>query len=409
MLSTDHYGGYHMKKTAIINKTVSCLCAVSLAAGSFAIPNAAFAEDAAGSSSAGVSVQAAVHTITFETNGGSEIQPITGADGDKLALPASPTKDGEKFLRWYTDADLKTAFDSYQAITGDITLYARWFTPVTQDGVTYDQPLEADIFNETGGALGSGNYVLTDDINIPKDMFFVVGSGHDVKLHLNGHNIECNNSTTAFKVDGGELTVTDNEDGSAGSIIAKGNAFTMSSPATSTINLSNILCKSGDSPIYAGSTVGTSINIYSGEFSPLTASSDFIIVEAFDNCPTTLKVYGGKFNGIIAKPNTDLDITITGGLFPMGTLTQEGLNWDSDGEYRAAYNFEENMMEVSYYGVEYFLNGHGVTPTPDRVKYDEPLIEPEKPPIPTGRSQAGTEIRSASTHSILNIMKPPFN
>ena len=371
-----------MKKTAIINKTVSCLCAVSLAAGSFALPNEAFAEDTAGSSSAGVSVQAAEHTVTFETNGGSEIQPITVADGDKLTLPASPTKDGEKFLRWYTDADLKTAFDSDQAITGDITLYARWFTPVTQDGVTYDQPLDAEIFNTSGGALESGNYVLTDDINIPETQYFTIHGNRDVKLHLNGHNIECNNSTTAFNVICGELTVTDNEDGTKGSINCSGNAFSMASPQASTINLYNILCKSGESPIYSVSTFGASINIYSGEFSPLTASSEFTIVETFDNFPTALKVYGGKFNGIIAKPNTDLDITITGGLFPRDTLTQEGLNWDSNGEYKAAYNFEENMMEVSYYGTEYFLNGHGVTPTPDRVKYGDPLTEPEKPTDP---------------------------
>ena len=33
-----------------------------------------------------------------------------------------------------------------------------------------------------------------------------------------------------------------------------------------------------------------------------------------------------KFNGIIAKPSSDLTTTITGGLFPWNTLTQTGLN-----------------------------------------------------------------------------------
>lgn len=40
------------------------------------------------------------------------------------------------------------------------------------------------------------------------------------------------------------------------------------------------------------------------------------------------------------------------------------------------------MMEVSYYGTEYFLNGHGTSPTPARVKYGDPLTEPDKPTDP---------------------------
>lgn len=227
--------------------------------------------------------------------------------------------------------------------------------------------------------------MLTDDINIPKDLFFVIGGNYDVKIHLNGHKIECYNSTTASKINGGELTVTDNEDGTKGSIISNRNAFTMSSPQNSTINLYNVSYRCGSedySLIYAGSSASTSINIYSGEFSPLTALSDFTIVRVESHSPTNLMVSGGKFNGIIAKPSSDLTTTITGGLFPWNTLTQTGLNWDSNGEYKAAYNWDYNMMEVSYYGTEYFLNGHGTSPTPARVKYGDPLTEPDKPTDP---------------------------
>lgn len=312
----------YMNKSTLINRTVSWLCAVSLAAGASALPNAAFAAD------------------------------VPVASSESVSVPAAEQ---------YT---------------------------ITQDGVTFDKPLDASIFDTMSGTLESGNYVLTDDIIIPENKFFTISGGSDVKIHLNGHKIECNNSLKAFDVTGGELTVTDSEDGTKGSIISSGNVFTMSSPQASTINLYNVSYISGKSTIYSASGSRASINIYSGEFSPKTASDDFLIVETFVNCPTTLNVSGGKFNGIIAKPydenNTpyDLDITITGGLFPSGTLIQEGLNWDSNGEYKAAYNFVEKMYEVSYYGTEYFLNGHGVTPTPQRVKYGEPLIEPEKPTDP---------------------------
>lgn len=87
------------------------------------------------------------------------------------------------------------------------------------------------------------------------------------------------------------LTVTDNEDGPKGAIISSRNAFVISAPFKSTVNLSNVLCRSGDNHIYVESSVGTSINIYSGEFSPLTASSDFTIVDVAAGCPTQLRGY----------------------------------------------------------------------------------------------------------------------
>ena len=120
-----------MKKTALINHTLSWLCAVSLAAGTFTLPSAALAADVPATSSESVSVHAAgQYTVTFETNGGSEIQPIVITNGELLTLPENPTKDSQKFLRWYTDAELTTPFDSTQILSDDTTLYARWFTPV---------------------------------------------------------------------------------------------------------------------------------------------------------------------------------------------------------------------------------------------------------------------------------------
>ena len=74
--------------------------------------------------------------------------------------------------------------------------------------------------------------MLTDDIIIPEDKFFTISAGSDVKIHLNGHKIECYNSTTASKINGGELTVTDNEDGTKGSINCSGNVYYTYSPDT---------------------------------------------------------------------------------------------------------------------------------------------------------------------------------
>ena len=66
-------------------------------------------------------------TITFNSDGGTEVDPITVADGTKTTAPAPPTKDGYVFVGWYQDEALQTMFNFQTTdITADITLYAKW-------------------------------------------------------------------------------------------------------------------------------------------------------------------------------------------------------------------------------------------------------------------------------------------
>ena len=54
----------------------------------------------------------------------------------------------------------------------------------TCDGVTYDKPLDSSF---TGGTLASGNYFLTEDINLTNTI--EISAGSDVKICLNGKSI----------------------------------------------------------------------------------------------------------------------------------------------------------------------------------------------------------------------------
>lgn len=75
------------------------------------------------------------YTVTFETNGGSTIQPVTVGGGTAVAKPADPTKPYFAFAGWYTDSNLTKSFDFENTpITGDITLYAKW-TPSPVNGM----------------------------------------------------------------------------------------------------------------------------------------------------------------------------------------------------------------------------------------------------------------------------------
>lgn len=76
------------------------------------------------------------HTVTFDVNGGSAIDPVSVASGDLLTAPANPTRAGYSFAGWYSDADLASAYNFSAPVTSDITLYAKWIE--VSDNNQYD-------------------------------------------------------------------------------------------------------------------------------------------------------------------------------------------------------------------------------------------------------------------------------
>lgn len=66
------------------------------------------------------------YTVTFDTNGGSEITQKYAVYGDSVTEPDIPKKSGYTFGGWYLDSDFYTEYDFGEAITDNIVLYARW-------------------------------------------------------------------------------------------------------------------------------------------------------------------------------------------------------------------------------------------------------------------------------------------
>ena len=65
-------------------------------------------------------------TITFNTNGGSNVSPQTVNVNTKVTQPAAPTKEGFTFKGWYANAALTTQFDFNAPLVSDTTVYAKW-------------------------------------------------------------------------------------------------------------------------------------------------------------------------------------------------------------------------------------------------------------------------------------------
>ena len=66
------------------------------------------------------------YTVTFNTNGGSEIAPVQVEEGQTVDRPANPTNGSFTFNGWYTDAACTQAYDFGAPVTADLTLYAGW-------------------------------------------------------------------------------------------------------------------------------------------------------------------------------------------------------------------------------------------------------------------------------------------
>ena len=70
------------------------------------------------------------YSVVFQSNGGSEVAPITGLTyGEQIEEPTPPTRDQYQFAGWYTDPDFaqgtKYKFGQ-QSVQSNFTLYAKW-------------------------------------------------------------------------------------------------------------------------------------------------------------------------------------------------------------------------------------------------------------------------------------------
>ena len=87
-------------------------------------------------------------SITYVENGGEEVADVADATELPDPLPTT-TKDGHKFMGWYTDSELTTPAVAGAALTGNITLYAAW-EEISAWATTYTSNLD-DVNN--GGSI----------------------------------------------------------------------------------------------------------------------------------------------------------------------------------------------------------------------------------------------------------------
>jgi len=97
------------------------------------------------------------YTVTFDTNGGSEVLAQEVGYNELVKAPVAPTKTGYTFDGWHKDNKLTIPWDfAKDIVTKNVTLYAKWTKDNTSGG-------------GSGGSEGSGggssHYKITFDSN----------------------------------------------------------------------------------------------------------------------------------------------------------------------------------------------------------------------------------------------------
>ena len=66
------------------------------------------------------------YTVTFQTNGGSLLQPITLNENETIPSDVETVRDNSSFAGWYSDSKLVNEVDVNEPLSGSLTLYAKW-------------------------------------------------------------------------------------------------------------------------------------------------------------------------------------------------------------------------------------------------------------------------------------------
>ncbi len=150
-------------------------------------------------------------TVTFDSNGGTEVASQTIKKGQTAKEPEEPTYEGHSFLGWYTDENDTIKFDFNTKIKKNMTLIAKWEENIDDENVEIS---EVSIYASKSEIALNEAIVLTLKIlpeNAKKDGLEIIWTSSDesiAKVDEDGKvtGLKAGKATITVKV--GEHTAT---------------------------------------------------------------------------------------------------------------------------------------------------------------------------------------------------------
>ena len=135
-------------------------------------------------------------TVTFDSQGGSDVASRNVDVNTPVAEPDAPTRSGYSFRGWYTAASGGEEWDFSAPVTGDMTLYARWSMNNIPD--TYDIELIVGEGGEARTSLGNASAGTSITVTAAPD------AGYELAyITVDGERID----GTTFKMPAHDVTV----------------------------------------------------------------------------------------------------------------------------------------------------------------------------------------------------------
>ena len=162
------------------------------------------------------------YTITFVSNGGSEVASITAGYQTGINKPDNPTKEGYAFGGWYTDNNtFEHEYDFTTMPLNGITLYAKWQLVVHNEeelrnavqlaGETVILGNDIELTTTlafTNSITLDGAHTLSASSIFSGNPVLLIDNGHsDVVLTLKGITLDANLKARAIVVKSGKLVV----------------------------------------------------------------------------------------------------------------------------------------------------------------------------------------------------------
>ncbi|MBQ8136993.1 MAG: InlB B-repeat-containing protein [Clostridia bacterium] len=128
---------------------------------------------------------AEIFTVTFESDGGSDVDPQSVISGETATQPENPARGIDEFLGWYLMTGDQMAEEAYifdTPVTGDVTLKAKWkvlYTVTVLDGMEHGT-VTAD--KETAGEGDTVTLTITPDAGYKPDTLTVKQGETDVTV-----------------------------------------------------------------------------------------------------------------------------------------------------------------------------------------------------------------------------------
>lgn len=180
--------------------------------------------------------------VTFDSNGGSEVNPVTVDKGQTVSMPNNPTKEDYSFVKWTTEDG--EDFTSNTKVYASVTLYAVWATDINKNGVDDEKETITINVNQTGdgtvgvkiGAEDGNSYVYDSTKYSPADFVVTVTATPDDGWYVDS-------------ISGGELSFTT---GRAGQV-----SFTASETCDVSVVLkqASLTATSSEMNYYVGQTI----------------------------------------------------------------------------------------------------------------------------------------------------------